>query len=58
MRDRSEKPADQCSDNEIGRGLVTDSPAEGHAKNKIVKVKKVKLCKIKNSKYELGKENI
>lgn len=31
MRDRSEKPADQCSNNEIGRGLVTDSPAEGHA---------------------------
>lgn len=35
MRDRSKKPADQCSDNEIGRGLVTDSPALGHAQNKI-----------------------
>ena len=40
MRDRSEKPADQCSDNEIGRGLVTDSPIRlfgEYAQNKIIK---------------------
>ncbi|WP_123921660.1 hypothetical protein [Flavobacterium piscis] len=38
MRDRSEKPADQCSDNEIGRGLVTDSPVRRgeHAQSKII----------------------
>jgi hypothetical protein len=35
VRDRSEKPTDQCSDNEIGRGLATNSPALGtRPKNK------------------------
>lgn len=59
MRDRSEKPADQCSDNEIGRGLVTDSPIRlfgEHAQNKIIKKRNIptrfqKPCrKTKNKK--------
>jgi hypothetical protein len=49
VRDRSEKPTDRCSDNEIGRGLATNSPALG-TRPKIIENKGQTLeNRIKNS---------
>ena len=40
VRDSSEKPTDQWSDNGIGRGLVTNSPTLGTRPNKVeIKIK-------------------
>jgi len=53
VRDRSEKPADQCSDNEIGRGLATDSLALGARPKNIIKIKGFKTLENRIKKLRI-----
>ena len=52
MRDRSEKPTDQCSDNEIGRGLVTNSPALGTRPKKYYEIR-IRLLVSRKDKHDV-----